>query len=212
MTIAKEIASTMDIDPVFREKRQPQKKKFFDEHSGGTSEFIVESTEESFRINYFVYTVDHAIGSLKRRFEQYQNYENIFGFLFNSEKLNSLDKDGLKACCSRLKSTLRHGECSNIDGVELFEELDILRDLLPKNMQVIEILNFMKKFNYFPIASIAYRILLTIPVTVASAERSFSKLKLLKSYMRSTMSQERLNGLTLISIENDFFEGVDYER
>jgi hypothetical protein len=31
-------------------------------------------------------------------------------------------------------------------------------------------------------------------VTVASAERNFSKLKLLKKYLRSTMSQDRLNG------------------
>jgi len=46
---------------------------------------------------------------------------------------------------------------------------------------------------------IAYIILLTIPMTVASAERSFSKLKLLKSYLRSTMSQEKLNGLALIA-------------
>nr|GEY34692.1 hypothetical protein [Tanacetum cinerariifolium] len=45
----------------------------------------------------------------------------------------------------------------------------------------------------------------------ASAERSFSKLKLLKSYLRSTMSQERLNGLALIAIENRLLESVDYE-
>jgi hypothetical protein len=32
-------------------------------------------------------------------------------------------------------------------------------------------------------------------VTVASAERSFSKLKLVKNYLRSKISQERLNGL-----------------
>ena len=37
--------------------------------------------------------------------------------------------------------------------------------------------------------------MLRIPVSVASAGRSFSKLKLIKSYLRSTMSQQRLNGL-----------------
>ena len=35
---------------------------------------------------------------------------------------------------------------------------------------------------------IAYRILLTILVTVASAEKSLSKLKFIKLYLRSTMS------------------------
>ena len=45
----------------------------------------------------------------------------------------------------------------------------------------INILNYLKRLDYFPNAYIAYRILLTIPVTVASAERSFSKLKDRKS-------------------------------
>jgi hypothetical protein len=50
---------------------------------------------------------------------------------------------------------------------------------------------------------IAYRILLTILVTVASAERTFSKLKLIKSYLRPTTSQERLSGLAILSIERN---------
>lgn len=66
--------------------------------------------------------------------------------------------------------------------------------------------------NCFPNACIAYRILLTIHVTVASAKRTFSKLKLLKSYLRSTMLQTRLNGLALISIENELLEKLDYEN
>jgi hypothetical protein len=78
-------------------------------------------------------------------------------------------------------------------------------------MGPLDILKFLKKRPFYPNAIIAYRILLTIPVTVASAERSFSKLKLLKSYMRSTMTQERLNGLAMISIESDVFEDTDYE-
>jgi hypothetical protein len=63
----------------------------------------------------------------------------------------------------------------------------------------------------YPNASIAYRILLTIHVTVASVKRSFSKLKLLKSYLRSTMSQEKLNGLAILSIEQDLLENIEYK-
>ena len=48
-------------------------------------------------------------------------------------------------------------------------------------------------------------------MTIAYAERSFSKLKLLKSYTRSTMKQERLNGLATISLENDILEKIKYE-
>ncbi|XP_010472491.1 PREDICTED: zinc finger MYM-type protein 1-like [Camelina sativa] len=43
------------------------------------------------------------------------------------------------------------------------------------------------------------------------AERSFSKLKLIKNYMQSTMSQERLSGLALLSIERAMVEEIDYE-
>ena len=54
--------------------------------------------------------------------------------------------------------------------------------------------------------------MLTIPVTVASVERSFIKLKLLKSYLRSTMTQERLNDLAMIALESDMLEKINYER
>ena len=54
----------------------------------------------------------------------------------------------------------------------------------------IHVLNYLKILDSFPNAYIAYKILLTIPVTVTSAKRRFSKLKLIKSYLRSTMSQD----------------------
>ena len=45
------------------------------------------------------------------------------------------------------------------------------------------------------------KILIEIPIMVESTERCFSKLKLIKSYLRFTMSQERLSRLIILSIE-----------
>ena len=42
---------------------------------------------------------------------------------------------------------------------------------------------------------------LTIPASSASAERSFNRLKVIQSYLRSSMATERLQGLALLSIE-----------
>ena len=69
-----------------------------------------------------------------------------------------------------------------------------------------------KRLDSFPNTCIAYRILLTIPVTVTSTEKSFSKLKLRKSYLRLTMSQEKLSGLVILSIENDMLEELEYKN
>ena len=159
-----------------------------------------------------MHIIDQAIVSLNTRFEQYEGYEKIFGFLFTSDRLRSLDDKSLLAACVNLEDALKSGEHKDIDGLELCCELLFLQGSLQKSMGPLDILNFLKKRSLiYPNAVIAYRILLTIPVTVATTERSFSKLKLLKSYLRSTMTQERLNGLATIALENDVLEKIDYE-
>lgn len=63
-----------------------------------------------------------------------------------------------------------------------------------------------EKIDCLSNAIIAYRVLVTIPITMTFTKKSFSKLKLLKSFLWSTMLQERLNGLTTITIKNDILE------
>ena len=63
----------------------------------------------------------------------------------------------------------------------------------------------------FPNVRVVLRIFCTIPATVASAERSFSKLKMIKNYLRSTMTQDRLNDLAILSIESDLAREVDFQ-
>ena len=57
--------------------------------------------------------------------------------------------------------------------------------------------------QFLPTVAMLLRIFGTIPVSNATTERTFSKLKLLKTYLRTTMGQERLSGLALMSIHQD---------
>jgi hypothetical protein len=58
--------------------------------------------------------------------------------------------------------------------------------------------------------AIDLRIIVTTPVTVAPAEKSFSRLKLIKTYLRNSMAQDRLSALAFLSIENDVASCLTY--
>ena len=57
--------------------------------------------------------------------------------------------------------------------------------------------------DIYPRINILLQILATLPVTNASAERSFSALRLLEIWLRTTMLQDRLVGLALLHIHYD---------
>lgn len=114
---AKGIALGMDIGTSFRKKRIIKRKRQFDENPHDTT-MATQSAEESFRISYFIPLVDQAIASLTRRFEQYQDYQKNFGFLFNSDMLKSLDTETLKSSCDNLEAILKRDGKSDIDATE----------------------------------------------------------------------------------------------
>ncbi|KAL4091159.1 hypothetical protein QTP88_025896 [Uroleucon formosanum] len=55
----------------------------------------------------------------------------------------------------------------------------------------------------FPTMYTALSIAVTLPVSSASPERAFSKLKLVKTRLRSTMSEDRLEALMIMACELD---------
>ncbi|KAL5732706.1 hypothetical protein ACOSQ2_032398 [Xanthoceras sorbifolium] len=94
----------------------------------------------------------------------------------------------------------------------MFSELRVLQMTLPITiMSTFKILEFLIALDFYPNVSIAYRILLTLPVTGTFADINFSKLKILKSYLRSTMLQDGLNGLAMLCIENDMLEKIELD-
>ena len=95
--------------------------------------------------------------------------------------LKTLEDDELKMYYLNLETYLTFKEYSDVNGLDLFSELKVLKATLDlKTNTPLEILNYIKRLDSFPNACIAYRILLTVSITVASVERSFLKLKLIK--------------------------------
>ena len=76
-------------------------------------------------------------------------------------------------------------------------ELKIYRLLVEKKLQAL-----------FPNIEIAYRIYLTLMVT--NCKRSFSALKRIKNALRSSMTQMRLNNLTLLHVEREIVRKIDF--
>ena len=51
----------------------------------------------------------------------------------------------------------------------------------------------------------------TVGVSIASCERSFSNLKMIKSYFRSIMNDDRLSALSIRSIEKYYVQKLNFE-
>ena len=63
----------------------------------------------------------------------------------------------------------------------------------------------------FPEVCTVFLLFVTIPVATASSEQSFSKLKLIKTYLRNSMGQERLRNLAILSIEHSMARNLNFD-
>lgn len=174
--------------------------------------------EEAFKTEFFEFMINVAQNSIKDRFESLEAHSETFSFLYEFEHLEERYANGsLLRLCTDFERALKWNEQSDVDGNELCNELRIVGKMVMENeiSHIIDILNLIAKKrleNVLPNCVIAYRILLTIPVSVASGERSFSKLKIIKNYLRNTMGQERLSNLAIISIESEQAQLVNYDE
>lgn len=93
------------------------------------------------------------------------------------------------------------------DDEENIQPLTIKHKSETKNSGSIDFLYkilFTSNMNsVFPYLYLALKIALTLPISSASTERSFSRLKIIKTRLRTSISQNRLENLLIISTEND---------
>ena len=194
---AKEISALANVDPQLPDKR-------------GSSALTDDQKIENFKTNVFDKVLHTVIEGMEKRFKDVKDIRDKFAFLWTYESISDVD---LQSQCQAFSA-----QYPDVSERELSEELKSLKLIHKANFKTtlppLMLLNQIAAKNYetlFPYVTICLRIFLTLPVTVATAERSFSKLKLIKNYLRSTIGQERLVNLAVLGIENDLTRKISFD-
>ena len=217
---AKLVAFSLQIEvKLFKGRSTTTRKRtrFHDEHTPDENVNEMNEADESpeeahFRKHIFYVVLDNVIGGLTVRFSAAKQISDTFSFLWNYQKMS---EEELKRKAAKLAKKYSK-DVSSEDLVQEMNHITMIHNANfgTKQLGALELLNALAECrleSIFPNLSVSLRMFLTAPATVVSAERSFSKLKLIKNYLRSTMSQDRLNNLTRLSIESDIAKQIDFD-
>ena len=186
-------------------------------YDDGSLQYRFSNPEEYYRQQYFQVMVNLP-GELTRQFDQK-------GYCLTSK----IEAVILNSCIGQACPIL--DEVSNLYSKDLNIErlqvqLSMLPDLVKSNTlyshplkSVTSICTICDIFNeslviknMFSEVHSLLQLYMTIPVTSATAERTFSVLRCMKTYLRSTMTQERLNNVILLHIYKEVTDETNLEE
>ena len=155
------------------------------------------SIEEYYRRTIYVPYMDSLIQSLESRFgESNTPYFPIFAL--HPREMQQTEKDEFEHIVSSVKEMFR------IDNLveEALAWYDVQKHK-PLDDNSLGMIELVKQTTLFPAVRKAILIALTLPATSCTVERSFSTLRRVKTWLRSTMSDSRLSGLCMLSVHRD---------
>ncbi|KAF0759629.1 Zinc finger MYM-type protein 1 [Aphis craccivora] len=103
----------------------------------------------------------------------------------------------------------------DVKSISVQSEMHVVKNYLHlstgKSSINFEALTSVLSKNIYPNMYKLMQVALTLPISSATCERSFSAMRRMKTWLRSSMLQNRFNNLAIISIENDISKKIDKE-
>lgn len=189
-------ANDLDLD----ELNLPRKRKVPDRYTGSGESYAASNVSELYRVKFYEF-IDSANGQLRERFQK--NDLNIYGNLeavLLSGKISSTEEVLLKRYpeidTSFLQSELQifHRQFGSNSNLNLSDVVKILKKMKPEVRSMI------------PSVVNLCRLLILSPAASVEAERSFSGLRRLKTWLRNSMSQQRLNSVAVCHTHQEILD------
>ena len=195
-----------DLDVM--EPSLPRKRKRPARYEVGNAEAeFRETVEDQYRQIYYQ-AIDTIVGTIRDRFDQdgYKTYLNLENLLLKATRNESFEQEfdfvtnfyggdlntaSLQTQLEMLKVNLPAGVSGVRDIIKYIRNLtQVQRDLLSDVCTVI-------------------KLILVMPATNAVSERSFSALRRVKTYLRATMTQERLNHVMVLHVHKNLTDKLN---
>lgn len=145
------------------------------------------------KINIYFQVMDNIINNMKHQFNNLPLAQAVDAF-------NKLDFVNAQQFIKNYETVL------NIDVSALEAEIKVMNNMIKAKFPEITFETIVKcvQKDYCPNLYKLLQSTIVLPVCSAGCERSFSAMRRVKSWLRSTMSQERFSNLSLINIESNF--------
>jgi hypothetical protein len=167
-----------------------------------------KSAKDFYRVQYLTF-LDSVINHIAQRFEQrgilmYLKMENLLMAALKKEDFSLLLDDIVEFYDDFHKSRLERqlkmipDVCPGAHSVA-----DVVAQLRCKSSDLRSLFDEVEKLLKF---------LLVVPASSATAERSFSALRRLKTYLRAMMRQDRLNYVTVLNVHQDRLDQVGLQQ
>jgi hypothetical protein len=168
------------------------------------------NAKDNYRSQVFYNSLDSMIGELSERTHGLEEVTLLFGFL-QPQYLSSCTRDDLGSHAHSLSQ--RFPTQFSIElGAELHAFKTAFFPAISVHPTVSDYLRYLvetQQSDVYPELEVLLRLFLTLPIGIASAERAFSLLKRVKTYLRNTMGQQRLTDLSILAIEKEIAAKVD---
>ncbi|XP_051803041.1 uncharacterized protein LOC127533608 [Acanthochromis polyacanthus] len=159
------------------------------------------NTEESFQTGSFIPIIDVLLSEVRRRFSK-ENCVIMKGIqAMNSSSPTFCEKDVVFPFASQYNCSTEDLQYENPQLKRILERKGTSSQETPKSL--VELTVFLEPYKevFYEMFKVC-KIALPLPVSTASCERSFSVLKLINTTLRSTMTDEHLGNLGVLSVES----------
>ena len=177
---------------------------------GNAEAYRSSSIEQHYRRIYYE-VLNSAVSSITAHFNQpgYATYSNLEGLLLKAAHKGDFSHE-IKEVTSVYKDDLNASELAT--QLEVFEASYFESNDSPSMIHdVIKHLKSLSTSQSLLLEQVCRgcQLLLVLPATNAASEHSFSVMRRLKSYLRSTMSQPRLNHAMVLNIYKELVDELD---